>query len=440
MKRLPFPTRISSLVPFLIFATAQAAIADVPAFITYSGRLTDGTGWGQTLIEPLDFSIYDAATEGSLLWTQHFGSVAIEDGYFSVMLGDGEDALGGALNVTEVFAAHNETWATVSVDGSAEMARQPVGSVPYAVRVETATKIDGLDLAMLKAEIKAELIAQLQDCPPYYEKVPDASIIATGYFCVRGADEMVKAGDFWVDRYESTIWQNADCTGTQYGGTSDNWTSSGATGTDADLGFFPRNGNWTAKLYACSVVGVTPSRGMTFFQAQAACALSGKSLVTNGLWQVAAEGTVISDCNTGGSGADGYHGIAPEVTGSMNGPGTTGCISKWGAFDMVGNLWEWVDWWGQFGRTVHDIAGGNTTTVMGSGALYQNWPTGYESDGTWNINGEAFNGANFVTGIPAAALRGGDWSFAAQAGVFAITMNSAPSAWANYTGFRCARK
>jgi len=418
------------------------AAAEVPQFITYSGRLTDGTGWGQTMVVPLDFSIYDAATEGSLLWTQHFGSVAIEDGYFSVMLGDGEDALGDPLNVTGVFAAHAETWITVSVDGSDELEpRQPVGSVPYAVRTETAVNLGGDTLGTLKSLLDMENMdnasfalnlrnAITKDCPPDYERVDDASILATGYYCKRGLDEMVKVGDFWVDRYESTIWQNADCTGTQYGGAADNWTSSGATGTDADLGFFPRNGNWTTKLYGCSVKYVTPSRGLTFFQAQAACGLSGKSLVTNGQWQVAAEGTVISDCNTGGTGADGYDGADPEATGSMSGPGTTGCISKWGVFDMAGNVWEWADLWGQAGRDMSIAQGANA----------QPWPTGYGSDGTWNINGEALDDSAWKTGLPAAALRGGLWSYAAQAGVFAVLLTNAPSNWASGLGFRCSKR
>lgn len=272
-------------------------------------------------------------------------------------------------------------------------------------------------------------------CPPDYEVVSDLSIKATGYYCRKAVgdgnyDDMVKVGDFWIDRYENSIWNSNDCTGTQYGEASDNWTSSGATGANADQGFFPRNGNWTSPLFACSLLDVTPTRWVTFFQAQAACALSGKSLATNGQWQAAAQGTIVSECNTGGSGIDGYNGADPEHTGSLNGPGTKGCISNWGTSDMVGNVWEWADLWGQAGRDM-EIAQGEGLNP---------WPTGYGSDGTWNLNGEAYDGGNWWEGLPAAALRGGNWNDGARAGVFALLLDQAPSGWSNGIGFRCAIK
>ena len=51
-----------------------------------------------------------------------------------------------------------------------------------------------------------------------------------------GTDRMVKVGDFWIDKYEMSAWQNADCTGTQYGASADNWSTGvvpgGAGGQD----------------------------------------------------------------------------------------------------------------------------------------------------------------------------------------------------------------
>jgi len=54
---------------------------------------------------------------------------------------------------------------------------------------------------------------------------------------------------------------------------------------------FPRTGAWTEPLYAVALPGVVPSRCVTWFQAQQACALSGKRLPTNAEWQLAATGT-----------------------------------------------------------------------------------------------------------------------------------------------------
>jgi formylglycine-generating enzyme required for sulfatase activity len=90
-----------------------------------------------------------------------------------------------------------------------------------------------------------------------------------------------------------------------------------------------------------SVPGVTPSANVTWFQAQEACANAGKRLPTNAEWQIAATGTPdpgpddgATDCNTSAAG------VSPVDTGSR-----AKCVSSRGAFDMVGNRFEWVaDW------------------------------------------------------------------------------------------------
>jgi len=107
---------------------APAALAAVPDFVTYSGRLTDGTGWGQSQTVALTFRIYDKAEGGTMLHEQAFENAAIEDGYFSVML----------TGVAEVFGANDQTWLTVCVGKGCTAdddlkPRQQVGSVPYAV-------------------------------------------------------------------------------------------------------------------------------------------------------------------------------------------------------------------------------------------------------------------------------------------------------------------
>jgi hypothetical protein len=92
---------------------------------------------------------------------------------------------------------------------------------------------------------------------------------------------------------------------------------------------------------------------ITWFQAQEACANAGKRLPSNAEWQVAANGTPdpgpdngTTDCNTAST-------FAVALTGSRS-----NCVSARRAFDMVGNLYEWVaDWvpastgcplWGSF--------------------------------------------------------------------------------------------
>ena len=305
----------------------------------------------------------------------------------------------------------------------------------YYTESECAALFAGKSDTYTKTEVDdaiAAALAALKDCPASYEKVTDGSVLATGYYCAKGSDEMVKVGNFWVDRYEASIWQNADCTGTRYGGDSDNWTSSGATGADADLGFFPRNGNWTTKLYSCSATGVKPSRWHTWFQAEQACLASGKYLCTNAEWQAAASGTDISECNTGGSGEDGYNGSDPENAGSLSGPAGTGCMSNYGTYDQVGNVWEWTAMWTQAGPDNGHANGWESSDDV--------WPDGYGNDHTWNVTGASSNGDGWSEGAPASALRGGPWHAGSEAGVFALALDGGPAGWTNDIGARCCRR
>jgi formylglycine-generating enzyme required for sulfatase activity len=174
---------------------------------------------------------------------------------------------------------------------------------------------------------------------------------------------------------------------------------------------FPFDGNWTAPLYAVSIPGVPPTSCVSWLMAEQACALSGKRLPTNQEWQRAAGGT-----------PDG-----PPCIVSATGPGNTGtagCVSRWGAFDMVGNVHEWVadwadlaqhcsDWTGAFG-----VSGSDRSCFGGAGG-----------------SGAPGNAQSF----PGAMARGGYWADGVTAGIFAVTAYSIPFHSDDRTGFRCAR-
>ena len=118
---LPNAFQILVVSSFLFSATVYAS---VPGFISYSGRLTDETGWGQSTVMRLTFSIYDSEIGGTRLWTQDFPSppgVVVVDGYFSVVLGDGQDAVGDPLNITNVFQSHEQAWIAVAVNGGSDV-------------------------------------------------------------------------------------------------------------------------------------------------------------------------------------------------------------------------------------------------------------------------------------------------------------------------------
>ena len=162
-------------------------------------------------------------------------------------------------------------------------------------------------------------------------------------------------------------------------------------------------------IYAVSLPGVTPSTRATWFQAQAACESSGKRLPSNAEWQAAVIGTPdpgpdngTTDCNSS--------------SGSVSLAGSRGsCRSTPGAYDMVGNLYEWVADWGP------------RSTTCGT------WSASVSPTG----DAQCLAGAA-TTGEPGAVMRGGYFSNGAVAGPF--TANSYEPSLAGFNvGFRCAR-
>jgi formylglycine-generating enzyme required for sulfatase activity len=171
----------------------------------------------------------------------------------------------------------------------------------------------------------------------------------------------------------------------------------------------PDTGNGCTGHYAVSLAGVTPAAFINWFQAAAACRNSGKRLATNQEWQAAAFGTPdpgtdngIGDCNVNSV-------FATTLAGAR-----ASCESDVGAFDMVGNLYEWVADWG-------DVASGCDT-----------WSPAFGGDIT------CMGGAGTIN-FPGALLRGGFWALGSNVGVFVVDGGLDPSNADSDIGFRCAR-
>ena len=243
------------------------------------------------------------------------------------------------------------------------------------------------------------------------------------------AADAVVAGTVCMDKFEASVWRVPNPTtankglvkkiqqgkatladlakggATQLGVASDDYTPCSDSGQDC-----------TDDIYAVSLVGVTPSSHLTWFQAQAACENARKRLPSNAEWQAAVAGTPdpgnpnpdngTTDCNTSST-------LKVTATGSRS-----SCKSARGAFDMVGNLVEWVADW--VPRSV----------TCGTGT----WETGVSPTG----DTQCLAGA-LTTGEPGALLRGGNFVNGSEAGPLAVVGNSAPSRAGSGPGFRCAR-
>jgi formylglycine-generating enzyme required for sulfatase activity len=167
--------------------------------------------------------------------------------------------------------------------------------------------------------------------------------------------------------------------------------------------------NCANDIYAVSLPSETPSSLITWFQAQEACANSGKRLPTNAEWQMGANGTPdagpdngTTDCNT----------LSESGTSSPTGS-RSNCVSAVGAFDMVGNLAEWAADW------------------VPAPTFCPGWAS-------FSDDQMCLAGANENSTFPTPLVRGGQFFNGTRAGPFTV-VGFPPFRVSNFVGFRCAR-
>lgn len=357
---------------------ARAATVTRPT-LTFAGTLTqNGSGSAPATL------MFQFKKGGSVLCSPQVSVSPAADGAFQTQvpingcpgdLFDGQDVL-----------------VDVSVGGVRVASDQPVSPVPYAKYADRAGTAE-------RASVADRVDALTEpDCPIGYVKaaeLPNPSN-PSSVLCRKGADEVVKVGSgataFWIDRYEATVTERPD-----------------GSGTPNAVAMIPVNGQWQlngSRAYALSRAGVSPEARLTWFQADVACAFSGKRLPTNWEWQRAAVGTV----DPGNNSADGpcfTVGTQRRLTGRGG-----QCVSHWGAQDMIGNQWEWTNDW---------------TSAAGSGTTPAVWPNSlYNADSV------------YAPRLPTAFLRGGGYLIGAEAGVFALWADPSPAGVdVPWIGFRC---
>jgi hypothetical protein len=249
------------------------------------------------------------------------------------------------------------------------------------------------------------------------------SVLSARPTAVRGCGpDSVLTGTVCLDRYEASVWRVPDATtinsllvrklrrGTA---TAHDLEAGGATplGTAGD-NYAPcqDNGRDCADdIYAVSLPSAIPSATITWFQAQEACANVGKRLPTSAEWQVGVNGTPDAGPDNGATDCNSTGGEA-TTTGARS-----SCVSARGAFDMVGNLAEWVADWVPA-------------------------PTACPGWASFSDDDMCLAGASTTTNSPGALSRGG--AFASLGGPLAgphAVHPFQPFRSANFIGFRCAR-
>jgi hypothetical protein len=232
----------------------------------------------------------------------------------------------------------------------------------------------------------------------------------------------VAVGPICMDAYEATVWRVPD-PDTSNASLVRKIRSGRASRIDLALGGASRiglgvddyapcadNGDLCAgDIFAVSLPSEIPSGWATWFQAQEACANSGKRLPTNAEWQAGASGTPDPGVDDGTQDCT-IEGDRLSPTGER-----TRCVSARGAFDMVGNVAEWAADW------------------VAAPSICTGW-AGFSDDAM------CLAGASTDHPAPGALVRGGAFAGLGGAGAGPFSIVAFPPFRSTiFVGFRCVR-
>lgn len=123
---------LPALVLLLSMSLGIFSQAGVPQLISFQGFLKDNLGNPLDGTFSIQFSIYNAQTGGSLIWSEA-RSVNVDSGAFSIYLGE-------VTELTESAFSDSGRYLGVTVESDPEMSRTRMTTSPYAYRIAT---VDG---------------------------------------------------------------------------------------------------------------------------------------------------------------------------------------------------------------------------------------------------------------------------------------------------------
>jgi len=116
---------------------ALSAQATIPQQINYQGKLTNASNIPLSGIYSMVFTIYDAESGGTAIWTETQTTVTAESGFFNVILGS-------VTPIPPLFTTEATTYLGIKVGADSEMTpRQKLVSVGYAFKAYDANNLGG---------------------------------------------------------------------------------------------------------------------------------------------------------------------------------------------------------------------------------------------------------------------------------------------------------
>ncbi|MBI2787815.1 MAG: tail fiber protein [Elusimicrobia bacterium] len=129
----------------LLWAMAPAPAGAVPPGFNIQGRLTDANGVNREGNYSIKFTLYDAPTGGTAIWTRTYTALTVRNGNFQTVLGD----TAGQPMLTDVFATGDTRHLEIQVLSGPGVSspeqplvpRQQLVSVPYAMKAAVADSV-----------------------------------------------------------------------------------------------------------------------------------------------------------------------------------------------------------------------------------------------------------------------------------------------------------